>query len=130
MSVNVHVLDVDGSGKGLERLVIKTMHRSHQAQVFGNSLGQGLRQGMILYRQRYVTIQQGHRVQFLVVIQRIVRAPAERDHSHQLAAYFQRCNALEKFRSNVAIGAEKNFICAAVKHHRAARGGQRMHVLG
>ena len=46
--MNVDVLHVDGSGKGLERVVIKAVQRSHQPQVLGNALRNRLRERMIL----------------------------------------------------------------------------------
>ena len=41
--MNVDVLHVDGGRKSFERVVIKTVQGSHQPQIFGDSLGQGLR---------------------------------------------------------------------------------------
>ena len=102
--MNVDVLDVDGSGKSFERVVVKTVQRGHQAQVFRNALRDALGERMILHRQRDVTGEQFQSVEFTVFVKRVAGTAAEGDHSSETASGAQRSETLEQFRRDVAIG--------------------------
>ena len=54
VAVNVYVLHVDGGGESFQRVVVETVQRGHQPQIFRNTLRYGLRQRMILYGERDV----------------------------------------------------------------------------
>src|SRR5580692_9001383 len=46
--VNVDVLHVDGGGEGFERVVVETVKRRHEAEIFGDALRYGLGERVIL----------------------------------------------------------------------------------
>ena len=49
--MNVYVFHVDGGGESFERVVVKAMKRCEKAQIFRDTLRQGLAQSMVLDRQ-------------------------------------------------------------------------------
>jgi len=74
--------------KGFKRVVVETVQRRHQTQIFRNALRNGLRQSMILHGQRNVTAQQSQRVEFAVFVKRIAGAAPQGDHSRQPSSSF------------------------------------------
>ena len=86
VAVNVDVFDVDGGGESFERVVVESMQRSHQPQVFRDALRHGLGQRVILYREGDVGAEQFERVEFAVFIERVARAATECDNSGEPAS--------------------------------------------
>src|SRR5215472_16256719 len=95
MSVNVDVLDVNRGGESFERIIVETVQISHQAQVFGDALRDGLGQCMIVNSECDVAAQQCESIEFAVFIESIAGAPAERDYSGKAASRFQRRETFE-----------------------------------
>ncbi len=89
MAVNVDVLNVDGGGEGFERVVVETVQRGQQAQVFGDTLRQRLAEGVILDGQRHVVAEHFKSVERVFFVERIPLAATESDDSDELAANFQ-----------------------------------------
>ena len=90
VAVNVDVLHVDGGGESFERVVIETVQRGHEAQIFGNSLRDGLGERVILHGERDVAAQEFERVEFAVFIECVAGAAAEGDHAGETTCGFQR----------------------------------------
>ena len=106
--MNVHVLDVDGGSERLERIVVETVQRGHQPQVLGDSLRDGLRERMIVNRQRDVAAQQIHGVKFVVFVLNIAGASSQCHDSGKLAGSLEWSETLEKFWRDVAVGTEED----------------------
>ncbi len=94
VAVNVDVLYVDGGGEGFEGVVVETVQRGHEPQIFGNALRDGLGQRVILHGQRDVAAQQFECVEFAVFIERIAGTAAESDDSGQASSGFQRARGI------------------------------------
>ena len=60
--MNIDVFDIDSGGKSLERIVVKSMQRSQQPQVFRDPLRQRLSQGVILNGEGDVVAQYFKRI--------------------------------------------------------------------
>src|SRR5262249_27316991 len=90
VSMNVDVFDVDGTGESLERIVVEAMQRSEQAQVFRYPLRQGLREGVVMNRERNITTHQLKGFETILVVGIVFLAAPERDQANQFAASFQR----------------------------------------
>jgi hypothetical protein len=67
--VNIHVFHIDGSGERFQRVIVKSVQRSHELQVLGHALRDGLRQCMVLDSQRNVRAQHLKRIEFAIFIQ-------------------------------------------------------------
>ena len=99
-----------------------------ETQVFRDALRDGLRQGMILNRQRNVAAQQLECVEFAVFIKSIAGTPAEGDDSGQAASGLQRGKTLEEFGRDVAIGTEKYRVRGRIENDGTTRGGKSMNM--
>src|SRR5438270_14102241 len=108
MPVNVVVFHVDCGSEGLQRVIVKTVQRRHQLQVFRNALRDGLSERMVLYREGNVRAQQFQRIQFTVFVEGIARSATQGNHSGEASAGLERRQALEEFRGDVPVGAQKN----------------------
>ena len=128
--VNVDVLYVDGGGKGFERVVVETVQRRHEPQIFRNTLRDGLRERVILNRQRDVAAEQFERIEFAVFVERIAGSAAESDDSGKASSGFQGREALEQFRRDVAIRTQEDRVRGRVEHNGTARRGERVHMFG
>ena len=128
VAVNVHMLHINGSRESFQSVVIKTMQRCHQAQVFRNSLGQSLRERVVLDGERNIVAQQIERLQSLFVVGRVAIMPAEGNCPNQLSRNFQRRHAFEQLGRHVSIRAQKSVVRGFCKKHRALRGAERMHL--
>src|SRR5207245_6524855 len=85
MSVNVYVLYVDGSGEGLERVVVEAVKGSHEPQILRHQLRESLSERMDLDGQRHVVAQQVERLKVLLVIEGIRILTTARQCSYELA---------------------------------------------
>ena len=130
VSMNVYVLDVDGGGKGFERVVVETMQRGREPQIFGDALRDALGQRVILNRERDVAAEQFEGVEFVVFVERIAGTASESDHSRQLSSRFQGSEAFEQFRCDVAVGTQEHRIGRRVQHDGTTRRSERMHMFG
>src|SRR5438128_11573639 len=130
MAMDVYMFDVYGSSKRFQGVVIKTVQRSHQPQVLGNSLCQGLGQSVVLDGQVYITTEQTQGLELVIVIESIAFAAAQNHQADEFSADLQRCDALEQLRRDVAIGTQKIVVVGRVEHDGAAGYGQSMHVPG
>ncbi len=84
---------------------------------------------MILHGDSHVVAQQFESIQFFGIVEGIAFPAAERDNSDQLAADFQRRDALEQFGRDVAIRTQKSFIGTGSQDDGAACRNQGMNVL-
>src|SRR5215471_13265759 len=128
MPVDVDVLNVDGGGEGFERIVVKTVERRQQAQVLRNTLGQRLMKAVVLDRQRDIVCQYLQAVERVFFVDRIGWSSAQGNHANKFAANLQRADALEQFRCDVSVGAEKYVVGGAVQQYRPGGGSQRVDV--
>ena len=119
MPVNIYMLYVDGVGESFERVVIETVKRSHEPKIVGNPLRQRLRERMVLHGQRNVMAQQVKILQAFFVVECICFAPTQRNRTDQFPRNFQRSDATEELRRNIAVGAKKSIVRRLRKQHGA-----------
>src|SRR5215469_3786638 len=128
MPMDIDVLHVDSGGEGLERVVIETMQRSHQAQILGDTLGQGLRERVVLNREPDIVAQQIEGLQALFVIQRLAFSPAERNRTYEPPADAQGSQTLKQLRRDISIRAEKGIVRLLGQKDCALRGAERVNM--
>ena len=103
--MNVDVLHINGRGECLERIVVKTMQRGHQAQIFGHALRDRLGQSMILDGESNIAAEQLERVEFTIFVQRISGTAAKPYDSGKTASGFERSEAFEQLRRDISVRA-------------------------
>ncbi len=95
MSVNCDVLYIDRGGEGFESVVVEAVQRGHEAQIFRDTLRDGLRESMILNRESHVAAEQVEGVEFAVFIECVSGTASEGDNSSEAASGFERRETLE-----------------------------------
>ena len=88
MAVNVDVLHVNGRREGLEGVVVEAVQGSQQPEVFGDPLGQSLRQRVVLNRECHVVGEQAQCIQFVVIVESIAFAASQRKQPCEFAITF------------------------------------------
>ena len=128
--MNVYVFDVDGGGKSLERVVVKTVERGHEAQIFRDALREGLAESVVLNGQRNIVAQHFERIERIFFVESVAGAAAQGNRAGEFAADFERAEAFEEFGCHVSIRTQKNIVSGTVEHDGAGGGGQSVLMAG
>src|SRR5438270_6339657 len=110
MSVNIYMLHINSGSEGLQSVVIETVQRCHQSQIFSYALRQRLRECVVLHCKRHVMAEQVERLQLLFLIRRIALATSQGNCANQFSSDSQRSDTAKQFRGNISIRAEKSVI--------------------
>ena len=130
VSVNIHMLHVDGGGKCFKCAVLEAVHRSQQFQILADALRQTSREIVIVRRERHVVCEEAQRFQVLGAVRTFRGSAPQRDQAHQFPPDAQRGQTPEHFRGDVSVLTQERIVIAPLQQNRLSCGEQTVRMTG